>query len=80
MLRARRPPPRAPIPQFSGGRPSAEFSHTTGTELTTGNAFEALASLIELVLIAFLFPLVILVLGLPVVLLVRLVLEIMQRL
>ena len=48
--------------------------------MTTGNAFEALASLIELVLIALLFPLVILQLGLPVVLLVRLVLEIMQRL
>jgi hypothetical protein len=45
-----------------------------------GNAFEALASLIELVLIALLFPLVILLLGLPVVLLVRFVLEIAQRL
>jgi hypothetical protein len=48
--------------------------------LTKGKVFEALASLVELVLIALLFPLVILLLGLPVALLVRLVLEIAQRL
>jgi len=45
-----------------------------------GNVFEALASLVELVLMALLFPLVILPLGLPVALLVRVVLEIAQRL
>jgi len=45
-----------------------------------GKVFEAFASLVELVLIALLFPLVILLLGLPVALLVRLVLQIAQRL
>jgi len=48
--------------------------------LTEVKVFEALASLVELVLIALLFPLVILLLGLPVALLVRFVLEIAQRL
>jgi len=45
-----------------------------------GKAFEALASLVELVLMALLFPLVILLLGQPVALLVRGVLEIARRL
>lgn len=44
-----------------------------------GKVFWALASLVELVLIALLFPLVILLLGLPVALLVRLVFEIAQK-
>ena len=42
--------------------------------------FQALVSLVGLVLIALLFPLVILLLGLPVALLVRFVLEIAKRL
>ena len=45
-----------------------------------GKVFEALATLVELVLIALLFPLVILLFGLPVALLVRFVLQIAQRL
>ena len=48
--------------------------------MTIGKAFEALASLVELVLIALLFPLVILSLGLPVAILVRILLEIARRL
>ena len=43
-------------------------------------AFEALASLVELVLMVLLFPLVILLLGLPVAFLVRVVLQIALRL
>ena len=46
--------------------------------MTRWKGFEALASLVELVLIALLFPLVILLLGLPVALLVRFVFEIAQ--
>jgi hypothetical protein len=45
-----------------------------------GKVFEALANLVEIVLIALFRPLVILLLGLPVALLVRVVLEITQRL
>jgi hypothetical protein len=48
--------------------------------LTIGKAFEALASLVELILIALLFPLVILLLGLPVAFLVRILLQIAVRL
>ena len=48
--------------------------------MARGRVVEALASLVELILLALLFPLVILLLGLPVALLVRLVLEIAQRL
>ena len=48
--------------------------------MTIRKAVEALASLVEVVLIALLFPLVILLLGLPVALLVRILLEIGQRL
>ena len=48
--------------------------------MTIPKAFEALASLVELVLIALLFPLVILLLGLPVALLVRILLQIALRL
>ena len=48
--------------------------------MTLRNVFEALTSLVGLVFIALLFALVILGLGLPVALLVRLVLEIAQRL
>ena len=44
-----------------------------------GKVCEALASLVELVLIALLFPPVILPLGLPVALLVRFLLQIAQR-
>jgi hypothetical protein len=45
-----------------------------------GKAFEALASLVELVLIALLFPLVILLLGLPMTRLVRILPQIARRL
>ena len=48
--------------------------------MTIRKAVEALVSLVELVLIALLFPLVILLLGLPVALLVRILLEIVRRL
>ena len=56
------------------------YDNYTGTELTIGKAFEALASLVELVLIVLLFPRVILLLGLPVALLVRILLQIALRL
>jgi hypothetical protein len=49
-------------------------------KLTMEKIFGALSTLVELVLVAFLFPLMVLLLGLPVVLLVRLLLEIAPRL
>jgi hypothetical protein len=49
-------------------------------ELTMEKIFGALSTLVELVLVALLFPLMILLLGLPVALLVRLLLEIASRL
>jgi len=55
-------------------------SHHTRMELTMEKIFAALSTLVELVLVALLFPLMILLLGLPVVLLVRLLLEIASRL
>jgi hypothetical protein len=48
--------------------------------LTIWKAVEALASLVELVLLALLCPLVILLVGLPVALLVRILIEIVRRL
>src|SRR5262249_43231148 len=48
---------------------------TTRARIDDWEGFEALASLVELVLIALLFPLVILLLGLPVALLVRILLR-----
>ena len=51
-------------------------SNHTGME----RLFGALSTLVELVLVALLFPLMILLLGLPVALLVRLLLEIAPRL
>src|SRR5262249_51948308 len=59
---------------------SARGLTTQRMELTMEKMFAALSTLVELVLVALLFPLMILLLGLPVVLLVRLVLEIASRL
>src|SRR5262249_40024090 len=61
-------------------RPRHEVSPHTCMELTMEKMFAALSTLVELVLVALLFPLMILLLGLPVVLLVRLLLEITSRL
>jgi hypothetical protein len=49
-------------------------------ELTMEKMFGALSTLVELILVALLFPRMILLLGLPVALLVRLLLEIPPRL
>jgi hypothetical protein len=63
-----------------------QIEHTTyeydreKLQVTLGKVFAPLTSLVGLVFIALLFPLAILGLGLPVALLVRLVLEIAQRL